>query len=183
MPPSSNLSRIIAGLDAINETVGRTTAWLTLFMVLVQVTVVVLRYGFDIGSIATQESITYMHALVFLLGAAYTLKHNAHVRVDIVYQRLSARGQAIVDLLGGLFLLLPTALFILISSWDYVASAWAIHEGSPEAGGLPLIFLLKTAIPVATALLILQGIAEGLKCLLTISGRTMTDTTATEGGI
>lgn len=171
---------ISSRLDSLSEITGRLTAWLTLLMVLVQVTVVVLRYGFNIGSIATQESITYMHALVFLLGAAYTLKHQAHVRVDIVYQRLSERGQALVDLLGTLLLLMPTALFILISSWDYVMAAWRIHEGSPEAGGLPLVWLLKAAIPVAFVLLILQGVSEVLKSLLVLLSPPATRTGNTE---
>lgn len=153
------LERLAHRLDSINEWTGRTVAWLTLAMVIVTFTVVLLRYLFNIGWIAMQESITYMHALVFMLGAAYTLKHEGHVRVDIFYSKFSARARAWVDLLGTLFLLLPVCLFILWISWDYVASSWRVLEGSREAGGLPMVFLLKSIIPLMAGLMILQGIS------------------------
>lgn len=160
-------------LDAIAELTGRMVSWLTLVMVLVTVTVVVLRYGFNFGSIAIQESITYMHAAVFMLGAAYTLKHDAHVRVDIFYQQRTPRMQAWTDLLGTLLLLVPVCIYILISSIDYVATAWSIREGSREAGGLDLVFVLKTVIPVMAVLLLLQGISNALRNVLTIRGQVM----------
>ena len=153
------LKRLGHRLDSINEWAGRTVAWLTLAMVIVTFTVVLLRYLFNIGWIAMQESITYMHALVFMLGAAYTLKHEGHVRVDIFYSKFSARARAWVDLLGTLFLLLPVCLFILWISGDYVASSWRVLEGSREAGGLPMVFLLKSIIPLMAGLMILQGIS------------------------
>lgn len=158
-------------LEAVSEWVGRAVAWLTLFMVLVTFAVVVLRYAFATGSIALQESVTYMHALVFMLGAAYTLKHDGHVRVDILYRGLGPRGRAWVDLLGVLLLLLPTAVFVLWTSWGYVADSWALREGSREAGGIPLVYVLKTAIPLMAILLALQGLAQALRALLTLSGR------------
>src|SRR5690606_22659805 len=111
-----------------------------------QFAVVILRYGFATGSIAAQEAITYLHALVFMLGAAYTLKREGHVRVDVFYRRLGDRARAWVDLLGTVLLLLPTFVFILVISWTFVANAWVRMEGSAEAGGLPLVFLLKSAI-------------------------------------
>ncbi|NIR25762.1 MAG: TRAP transporter small permease subunit, partial [Gammaproteobacteria bacterium] len=117
-------------------------------MVLVTFAVVLLRYLFNTGWIAMQESITYMHALVFMLGAAYTLRHDGHVRVDIFYQKFSPRTRAWVDLLGTLLLLLPVTLFIAWVSWEYVSTAWALKEGSRETGGLPGVYLLKTAIPL-----------------------------------
>ena len=149
---------------------GAVLAVITLAMVLVTFSVVVLRYAFETGSIALQESVTYLHAMVFMLCAAYTLKHDAHVRVDIVYRRLSARGQALVNLLGTLLLLLPVCIYIMASSWEYVAISWGLREGSQEAGGLNAVFLLKTAIPAMAVLLMLQGIAIALHSLLQLLG-------------
>lgn len=158
-------------LDRLAETAGRLLAWLTLAMVLTTVTIVILRYLFNSGSIALQESVTYLHATVFMLGAAYTLKHDAHVRVDIIYQKLTPRGRAWVDLLGTMLLLFPVCLFILYSSLDYVASSWAIQEGSREAGGLDGVYLLKTAMPVMAILLLLQGCSMLLRNMLLIAGQ------------
>lgn len=137
-------------------------------MVITQFSVVILRYLFNIGWVAMQESILYMHALVFMLGAAYTLKHDSHVRVDIFYQKMTAQGKAWVDVLGTLLLLLPVCLFIITYSWEYVANSWVLHEGSREAGGLAGLFILKTSIILLPTLLILQGISLLVKNLLTI---------------
>jgi TRAP-type mannitol/chloroaromatic compound transport system permease small subunit len=164
------VTRLADNLDQIAERTGRGAAWLALALVLVTFGVVVLRYLFDFGSIALQESILYLHASLFLLGAAYTLKADAHVRVDIFYRRLSSRSRALVDLLGALLLLLPVCSFLLWISWDYVATAWSLHEGSRETGGLPYVYLLKTLIPVAAGLLILQGISQALRSLATLLG-------------
>ena len=139
------LLRLVDWLDGVNRSVGLVVAWLALAMVLVTFVVVVLRYVFDSGSIALQESVTYMYAILFMLGAAYTLQQDGHVRVDILYQRFSRRARAWVDLLGSLFLLTPVCVFLFIASWDYVADAWSIREGSREAGGLPGVWLLKDA--------------------------------------
>lgn len=155
-------------LDRLAETTGQASAWLTLLLVLVTFTVVVLRYVFQFGSIAMQESILYLHASVFMLGAAYTLRKDGHVRVDIFYRGFSAKHQALVNLLGSLFLLLPVCSFLLWASWGYVANAWSIHEGSGETGGLPYVYLLKTLIPLAAFLLILQGISQALASLGTL---------------
>lgn len=161
------LSRV---LDHVAELTGRVLSWLTLGMVIITFAVVVLRYAFGIGSIALQESVTYLHAIVFMLCAAYTLKHDAHVRVDIFYRSWSARTQAWIDLLGTLLLLLPVCLFIMISSLDYVSVSWSIREGSQEAGGLDGVYLLKTAIPLMAGLLLLQGLALAMQKLLLITG-------------
>jgi len=150
---------------------GRAVSWLSLAMVLVTFLVVFLRYVFDTGSIALQESISYMHALVFLIGAAYTLKYNEHVRVDILYSKLSIRHRAWVDLLGNIFILLPVMLFVIWISWEYVFESWAVFEGSREAGGLPGIFLLKSFILVMAILLILESIALILKSITTLQNR------------
>lgn len=169
-PVLAQLERLARWLGALSEWTGRGIAWLTLFMVLTTFGIVVLRYGFGIGSIAAQEAVTYMHALVFLLGAAYTLKHDGHVRVDIFYRGMSERRRAWIDLLGTLLLLMPVCLFILWASWDYVAASWALREGSRETSGLPGVYLLKTAIPLMAVLLLLQGLALGARALLVLAG-------------
>jgi TRAP-type mannitol/chloroaromatic compound transport system permease small subunit len=164
------LQAIAVLLDRFAEATGRSIAWLTLGMVLITFTVVILRYLFHTGSIALQESVSYLHATVFMLGAAYTLKHDGHVRVDILYQKFTPRTRAWVDLLGTLLLLFPVCLFILFASLEYVADSWAIQEGSREAGGLDGVFLLKTAIPVMAVLLLLQGCSIVLHKLLQLAG-------------
>lgn len=158
-------------LEDLSEWTGRGIAWLTLLMVLITFLVVVLRYAFNTGWIAMQESVTYLHATVFMLGAAYTLKHNAHVRVDIFYHKFSPRQKALVDLAGSVLLLLPVCGFILWSSWGYVLDSWGILEGSPETSGLPLIYLLKTVLLLMPVLLILQNIAQVLQCLQILYNR------------
>jgi len=170
----NRLEGIAARLDRFAEVTGRSIAWLTLGMVLITFAVVVLRYGLQTGSIALQESVTYLHAIVFMLGAAYTLKHDSHVRVDIFYQKASLRTRAWTNLLGTLFLLFPTCGFIFASSLDYVTSSWAIHEGSRETGGLDGVFLLKTVIPVMALLLLLQGCSLILRSALLIAGHAPT---------
>jgi len=162
---TATLKSLSDRFDRIAELVGNTAAWLALALVLVTFTVVMLRYLFQLGWIAMQESILYLHASLFLLGAAYTLKKDGHVRVDIFYRGFSAKGKALVDLLGALLLLLPVCGFLLWASWDYVATAWSIYEASQEAGGLPYVYLLKTLIPVGVVLLILQGIGQALSSL------------------
>ena len=166
----TRLQTLATLLDRFAEATGRIIAWLTLGMVLITFTVVILRYLFQTGSIALQESVTYLHASVFMLGAAYTLKHDGHVRVDIMYQRFTPRTRAWVDLLGTLLLLFPVCLFILFSSLEYVTTSWSIQEGSREAGGLDGVFLLKTAIPVMAVLLLLQGCSIVLHKLLLLTG-------------
>lgn len=162
----SLIKPVISGLEAFSDAIGRSVSWLTLVMVIITVIVVVLRYGFSAGSIVLQESITYMHACVFLLAAAYTLKRDAHVRVDIFYRTFSSRQKAWVNAVGGVLFLLPLCGFIIFVSWDFTAASWAILEGSPHANGIPATFLLKSLIPSMGILLALQGIAETLKSLI-----------------
>ncbi|MEQ8858273.1 MAG: TRAP transporter small permease subunit [Pseudomonadales bacterium] len=137
-------------------------------MVLTTLAIVVLRYAFSQGAIVLQEGVLYLHGMVFMLGIPYALKENAHVRVDLVYARLGARGRAVVDLVGHVFGLLPVALAMLAYSYGYVANSWRILEGSSEVGGIPGVFLLKTLIPLTAVLLTLQGIAEIGRCLETL---------------
>ncbi len=164
------MQKIVSAIDTINDVIGRSVAWLTLAMVLITFLVVVLRYTFSIGWIAMQESVIYLHATVFMLGAAYTLKKNAHVRVDIFYEKMSVRARAWVDLSGALLLLIPFCLFIIIVSWNYVSLSWSLFEGSRDAGGLPAVFLLKTTIPVMAGLVMLQGVAQALRSVLVLRG-------------
>lgn len=160
---SARLERIAAALAAVNLWLGRALRWLVPVMVGVVLLVVVLRYGFATGSIALQESALYLHALVFMLGAGYTFARDGHVRVDIFYQGWSPRQRAWVDLVGDLALLLPVGVYLVACSWDYVALAWRIREASPETGGLPLVFVLKTAMPLCGLLLVLQALADALR--------------------
>ena len=155
-------------IDAFTEAVGRALAWCVPLMVLITAAVVVMRYGFGQGLTALQEAVSYFHGTVFMLGAAYALKHGAHVRVDIFYQRFSARQRAWVDSLGTLLFLLPLCGLILITSWEFSAKAWEIRESSVEPGGIPAVFLLKSLIPLMAINLALQGVAELLRNALVL---------------
>ena len=154
------------GIDHFTEWTGRIVAWLTLAMVALTCAIVLMRYFFETGSIALQEAVTYLHAAVFLAGAAFTLKRKGHVSVDIFYQNFNPRTQAVIEILGALFFLLPVCLLILIVSWDYVASSWAINEASREAGGLPWLYLLKTLLLLMPVTIMLQGLSEIIKNIL-----------------
>jgi len=165
------MQKIIKTIDYINDVTGRSIAWLTLAMVLITFLIVVLRYAFSLGWIAMQESVVYLHAVVFMLGAGYTLKQNKHVRVDIFYEKMNTRAKAWVDLSGALLLLIPFCLFIIYISWNYVSLSWSLLEGSRDAGGLPAVFLLKTTIPIMAGLLMLQGVAQALRSVLVLRGR------------
>jgi TRAP-type mannitol/chloroaromatic compound transport system permease small subunit len=155
-------------IDNIHFRLCQLVSWFTLFMVLLTFLIVVLRYGFNLGWIAMQESVMYLHAMVFLLGSAHTLRVNEHVRVDIFYRRFSPNKQAWVNIAGCLLLLMPVNSFILWMSWDYVASSWALLESSPQAGGLPLVFVLKTLILLFAVSMNLQGIAELLRNFMSL---------------
>ena len=165
------VSLTISTIDRITDMTGRMVSWLTLVLVLVTMVTVVLRYYFESGSIALQESITYLHGLVFMLGIAFTLQRGGHVRVDIFYRGFSPSGKALVDLVGGLVFLLPVSLLIFIFSWDYVAASWAIGETSEERSGIAGIYLLKTLLLLMPATLLLQGVAEILKNALVLMGK------------
>lgn len=169
------LSKIQAGIDAFINRLGQFISWFTVLMVFVMTLVVVLRYGFSIGWIAMQESVVYMHAFVFMLGAAYTLNKDEHVRVDIFYQRFSAKNKAWVDLIGTVFILMPVFAFLLYFSMQYVLSSWRLLEGSPEAGGIPGVFILKGLLLVMPALMMLQGLATGIKQVLILCDYALCD--------
>lgn len=172
MPTKSPpLLRVSQAIDALNRMIGQGCAWLTLFLVLGTAVVVVLRYGFGIGAIALQEAVMYGHALVFMGAAAWTLQRNGHVRVDIFYQKFPPRRQALVDGFGHLFFLLPVCLFLGWNSWDYVTSAWATREGSPESGGLKFVYLQKSIILLLVFSLGLQALADLIRYAYRLTGR------------
>lgn len=151
---------LIDRVERFNIAVGRACAWLTLLMVLVTFVVVVLRYVFDTGWIWLQESVSWMHAAVFLIAAAYTLATDEHVRVDIFYKTMSPARQGVIDAAGTLIFLIPFSLFLIWTSWDYVGASWRMQESSVEAGGLayPWVPIWKSMIPAMAILLFLQGI-------------------------
>ena len=162
---SPQIQKTIVYLDNLSDWTGRTVAWLTLLMMLVTCTIVVARYGFNIGSIALQESVIYLHGLVLMTSIAYTLRHQGHVRVDIFYARFTPGTQALIDLLGTLIFLFPFSIFLFYCSLDYVSLSWSLGESSGQPGGLPGVYLLKALIPLFSILLFLQGIAELLRNL------------------
>lgn len=160
-------------LDRLSTLLGRTAAWLTLVMVLVTFVIVIMRYVFDAGLIWLQETVIWMHAFVFMVGAAYTLQTDEHVRVDIFYRKMSSRGRALVDLLGVLIFLLPLCVFLAWKSFDFVALSFRMHEASRESGGLPypLIPVLKSVLLLMPVTVGLQGIALFFKSVGILRGR------------
>lgn len=164
------VKKIIAVIDAINLAVGRTAMWLTVIMAVAQFAVVIMRYVFSITFIQMQESIWYMHGMLFLMGAGYTLLKDGHVRVDVIYREASDRFKAIADLIGSLFFLLPVMYVTIYFSYGYVLNSWRILEGSVEVRGIPGIFVLKTFIWVFVAGLTLQGIALALRAIVYLTG-------------
>lgn len=173
------VSPLIRTIEVISEWIGRAVSWLVLGMVLLIAYDVTMRYLFQIGSVGLQELEWHLFALIFLLGAGYTFKHDGHVRVDIFYhsRHMNDRRRAWVDLLGGLFFLLPFCLLIIVSSVPFVDYAFSISEGSPDAGGLPYRFLLKAAIPLSFSLLLLQGVAHMLRSVQILLGDRQTSST------
>lgn len=167
---SEQVRSIAASIDRLNDTVGRAVSWLTLFMVLVQFALVVMRYVFGIGNILVQESLIYAHGTLFMMAAGYTLLVDGHVRVDIFYRSASPRRKALVDLFGVLFLLTPFCILMLVFAYPYVAASWAVLEGSRETSGLPAVFALKTVILIFIALIFLQGVSLALKSWLVLKG-------------
>ncbi|MDP2620732.1 MAG: TRAP transporter small permease subunit [Hyphomicrobiales bacterium] len=166
------LAAIIEAIDRVNRAVGRTIAWLALLMALIQFVVVILRYVFAVGFIPMQESIWYLHGILFMAGAGFTLMHDGHVRIDIFYNSTTPRARALVDLWGSLFFLIPICILTVVLSWGYVTNSWRIFEGSTEISGLPFIYLLKTMLWVFAFLVGLQGIALVARALRYLRGET-----------
>ena len=158
-------------IDRLNTAIGRGAAWLALVIVVLQFALVVARYVFSLGSIWLTETVIYAHGALFLLAAAWTLQLGGHVRVDIFYADAKPRTKAWIDLAGALALLLPFMAVLLWLSWPYAARSWAVLERSQEASGLPLVFLLKSLIPLFAALMALQGVAQAARAVLMLRGR------------
>jgi TRAP-type mannitol/chloroaromatic compound transport system permease small subunit len=161
----SHFTTLADRIDRLNAAIGRAASWCALAVVLIGFAVVLMRYVLGAGSIWLQESILYAHAALFLLTAAWTLREGGHVRVDVFYAHAAPRTKALVDLVGALFLLLPFAFAIIVFAWPYVERSWAILERSRETSGLPLVFVLKTFIPLFALLLALQGVAQAIRAL------------------
>lgn len=157
-------------IDRLTGAIGRAAAWLSLFVVVVQFAVVLMRYALGLGSIWLTESILYAHAGLFMLASAWTLREGGHVRVDVFYAQAGARRRAAIDLAGTLLLLLPFAAALLVFSLPYAARSWTILERSREASGLPAVFLLKSLIPLFAVLLALQGAAQAIRAVAVLRG-------------
>lgn len=166
----NTLRTLTLAIDTLNDRIGRAAAWLAVAMVILQFVVVVLRYVFSYGSIFMQEGVIYLHAVLFLIGAGYTLLQGGHVRVDILYRGATPRKKAVVDLAGSLLLLLPVCAIIAWATAPYVGQSWIVLEGSKETSGIPAVFLLKSSILAFVALLALQGVSMIFHSLLILSG-------------
>ena len=160
------ITQTISALERVTDIVGSAVATLVPIMAIVTLIIVIMRYALDMGSIALQESVLYMHGTFFMLGLAYALQTDSHVRVDIVYSRMPPHVKRWVNLCGHVFLLIPLAVVLIVYSWDYVFASWRVRESSPEVGGIPGIYLLKSLIPVSSALLIMQALCEITRMLL-----------------
>ena len=157
-------------LDRVSSVVGQAASWLTVLMIIVTVIVVVMRYVFDAGLIWLQESVTWMHAFVFMMGCAYTLARDEHVRVDIFYRDMAPARKAWVDAAGVILFLWPMCLFLAFAAWDFVATSWSLKEASRESGGLPypMLPLIKSVLVLMPVTVALQGLALFLRSIRTI---------------
>jgi TRAP-type mannitol/chloroaromatic compound transport system permease small subunit len=162
--------RIAGSIDRVIAAIGRAATWCSLYIVLAEFAVVVLRYAFGLGSIRLQESVLYAHAALFMLAAAWTLQVGGHVRVDVFYAQASPRRRAVIDLVGAVAFLFPFAIAVAVLSLPYVERSWATLEGSRETSGLPLVYLLKALIPLFALLIGLQGIAQAIRAALVLAG-------------
>jgi TRAP-type mannitol/chloroaromatic compound transport system permease small subunit len=165
------LTALADHIDRVTAAIGRAVAWLVLVIVLLQFALVVARYVFGFGSIWLTETVVYANAALFLLAAAWTLRAGGHVRVDVFYAQASARKRALIDFAGSLLLLLPFALVLLWLAAPYAARSWTILERSQESSGLPLVFLLKTMIPVFAVLMALQGASQAIRAAAALGRR------------
>ncbi|MBF0289884.1 MAG: TRAP transporter small permease subunit [SAR324 cluster bacterium] len=162
----NSLKNFIKWVNAFNDVTGRSVSWLTLVMALVTFLIVILRYIFNIGWIWMQESVIYMHGMVFMVAGGYTLLQDQHVRIDIFYRPMDAKKKALVNFFGVIFLLFPTCGIILYFAYPYVRDSWRVLEGSKEAGGIPAVFLLKSIILVFPVLVGIQGLSQAAQSIL-----------------
>lgn len=167
----ATITKIFQTFEKINRVIGKVAAWLTFAMAVVTFVVVVMRYGFNTGSIKTQESVVYMHALLFMLCGAYCFQQGKHVRIDIFYSQLNPARKALVDILGGIFILSPVCLFTFYISWEYVSASWSYLETSREPDGLPFIYLLKTVLLIMPTMVFCQGLSDIWRNWCFLNGR------------
>ncbi len=170
-------------IDTLNKWVGRGVSWVTFLVVLVVFVDVVMRYAFNISFVFVQELEWHLFAFIFLMGAGNTLLKDGHVRVDIIYQRLGPRGQAWINLLGVLLFLIPGCYLIIVTSSKFTITAFQTMEGSPDPGGIPYRYIIKSTIPIGFILILLQGISMGIKSFFTIIGKDLGLETQKEGKI
>lgn len=163
------LAGFVRFAEAVNDYIGRAVAWLTLATVLICATVVVIRYALHTGFIWMQELYVWTHAAAFMLGAGYTLMANKHVRVDIVYARVSPKGQAWLDLLSTFVFLFPWVILLTYYAWPYVITSWELWETSSQVGGMPGLYVMKTIILAFAGLMFLQGLAICGRSILIIN--------------
>ena len=156
-------------IDGVSRSIGNAVAYAAIAMALVTTSVVILRYGFGQGAIAAQESVLYLHGALFMLGAAPALLADKHVRVDVFYRNFTDRQKHWVNTIGHTVFTLPFCTLIVFGSWGYVSESWSIMESSPEPGGIPAVFLLKTLIPAMALLLALQAASLIIQGLIELS--------------
>lgn len=165
------IEKICGGIDWLNEWIGHGVAWVTTGLVAVIFIDVVMRYLFNTSYVFTQELEWHLFAFVFLIGSGYTLLHDGHVRVDIIYQRVGPKARAWINLIGVFCFMLPGCIMVILTSWKFTFNAWRVLEGSPDPGGIPYRFVVKGFITVGFILLALQGLSLGLHCFLKLIGR------------
>ena len=171
----SVLAQLSKFIDRFNTIIGYLCAFFVFSMVIVVFTVVVLRYGFNIGFIWMQEVYVWLHSFVFMLGAGFTYLANEHVRIDVFYREASKKYKATVDLFGNIFLLLPFLYIIWNYSHPFVYRSFLMGEVSREAGGMPALYILKSAILWFCLVLFLQLVSNVIKSILTLSNYHLSD--------
>ena len=167
------LEKIVRIIDGLSDKIGYLVGWLTTIMVLVVFYDTFMRYVFNKGNLALQELEWHLFAVIFLIGAAYTLKQGGHVRVDIIYLKLSKKAKAWIDLLGTFVFLIPFSIMVILSTKGFIINSWDVREVSPDPGGLPARYILKAMIPLGFSLLIVQGFSEACKNFMVIMGYKM----------
>ncbi|MBU1345149.1 MAG: TRAP transporter small permease subunit [Proteobacteria bacterium] len=164
------LENFVRIIDGLSDRIGHLVGWMTTLMVLVVFFDTVMRYAFHQGNVALQELEWHLFSIVFLIGAAYTLKEGGHVRVDIIFINLSQKTKAWIDFIGIFIFLLPLCAIVILSTKGFVLNSWAVREVSPDPGGLQARYILKAMIPLGFSLLIVQGFSEAAKNFMVIMG-------------
>lgn len=160
------LAKIALKIENLSEKIGKSVSWLTFVLVLLVCFDVVSRYLFKSSSVAVQELEWHLFAVIFLLGAAYTFKHDEHVRVDLIYSRLSHKSQSLINILGTIIFLIPFCLMIIYASQTFVISSFNMGETSPDPGGLPARYILKAILPISFLLILFQSFALIIRSLV-----------------